>query len=422
MNDIDISFRRRLTPILAVCLFAWVVTLTVAEQSGDAWSEERKALAELKQLTTAPALHDADGYTPHNGIRAVYFDALPYKGKPTRAFAWLGIPQKRSGRVPGIVLIHGGGGSAFKNWVEEWTARGFAAISVAVEGQTDQKTTDENADRISTGWMRHAWSGPSRGGVYHDSGEPMRDQWMYHAVADTILANSLLRSLPEVDSSKVGVMGVSWGGIIVSTVLGIDTRFAFGIPVYGCGHLFDAPNHYSRALANNRLYREIWDPVQHLHKANMPILWLSWPKDLHFPMECLAASYGAAAGLQQVALVPGMGHGQGAPQKRPEPAAFAASVLNTGRPWCRQIEAKRSDAGFQVTFESDRPLDKAVLISTTDRGLTGKRTWVETPAGLKKSGDQWTASSALPPGTTGWFINVHSGNLISSSFYEETTE
>jgi len=34
---------------------------------------------------------------------------------------------------------------------------------------------------------------------------------MYHAHADTMLANSLLRALPEVDANKIGVMGVSWG-------------------------------------------------------------------------------------------------------------------------------------------------------------------------------------------------------------------
>jgi dipeptidyl aminopeptidase/acylaminoacyl peptidase len=84
---------------------------------------------------------------------------------------------------------------------------------------------------------------------------------MYHAVADTILAHSLLRSHPRVDPKKVGVMGISWGGVIVSTVVGIDTRFAFGIPTYGCGNLADAANQYGKALGDNTVYREIWDPV-----------------------------------------------------------------------------------------------------------------------------------------------------------------
>lgn len=51
----------------------------------------------------------------------------------------------------------------------------------------------------------------------------------HHATADRILANSLLRSLPEVDADRLGLMGISWG-VITSTVVGIDTRFAFAIP------------------------------------------------------------------------------------------------------------------------------------------------------------------------------------------------
>ena len=76
---------------------------------------------------------------------------------------------------------------------------------------------------------------------------------MYHAVSQTILANSLLRSLPEVEDEQVGLMGVSWGGIISSIVLGIDQRFAFTIPVYGCGYLNEADNHYKPALSNNHV-------------------------------------------------------------------------------------------------------------------------------------------------------------------------
>ena len=168
--------------------------------------------------------------------------------------------------------------------------------------------------RERNGSLTDARGNDHRAGVYANSDKPIRDQWIYHAVADTVLANSLLRSLPEVDPDKVGVMGVSWGGIIVSTVMGIDTRFAFAIPVYGCGHLFDTGNHYERILANNRLYREVWDPIQHLANARMPVLWFSWPQDKHFPLGCLAASYHAAGGTQALALVPNMGHGQGPPE------------------------------------------------------------------------------------------------------------
>src|SRR5262249_45120269 len=149
----------------------------------------------------------------HPGERgAIFFDSLPYRGKPTRVFAWYGAPEKRPGKVPGIVLVHGGGGTAYKEWVQKWNEHGFAAISIAVEGQTDEPDP-------KTRWKRHAWAGPERDGIYADTSQPLADQWMYHAVADTVLANSLICSFPEVDPDKVGLMGTSWGGVITSTVI-----------------------------------------------------------------------------------------------------------------------------------------------------------------------------------------------------------
>ena len=91
-----------------------------------------------------------------------------------------------------------------------------------------------------------------------------------------------LRSLPEVEDEQVGLMGVSCG-IISSIVLGIDQRFAFTIPVYGCGYLNEADNHYKPALSNNHAYLKGWEAGHRFDQATMPVLWLSWPGDKHFP-------------------------------------------------------------------------------------------------------------------------------------------
>lgn len=388
-------------------LFPALRSVAIADASG-----LDKHIRELASLTDPPAVFPAKEGGGDNGLRPVYFQALPYRGKPTRVFAWLGLPEKRTGKVPGIVLVHGGGGTAFAEWVKLWNEQGFAAISIAAEGQTDVRET-------AKGWQRHEWAGPARAGIYGDSREPLKDQWMFHAVADTILANSLLRSLPEVDADKIGVMGVSWGGVITSTAMGIDGRFAFAIPVYGCGHLSGAENQYGRALGDQALYREVWDPAVRLNRAKMPALWLSWPQDQHFPLDCQAASYRAAPGPRMVSLIPGMGHGHGPAWKRPESYAFAQSIVDAGSPWCRQLGASAGDGRVEATFSSARTFERAMLVSTTDTGITGARNWIESPAALTQNGDGWTTSAPLPEGTTAWFFNMCSGPLVASSDYQE---
>jgi dienelactone hydrolase len=385
--------------------------------SSDDFSVQQAGFEALSNLTTAPAMREADGFQGSDHLKAIYYDALDWEGRPTRVFAWLGLPANGQGKVPGVVLVHGGGGTAFKEWVQKWNDHGFAAISIAVEGQTDVKNPD-STDRAGA-WTRHEWAGPSRAGIYHDSAKPFKDQWMYHAVADTILANSLLRSLPEVDAEKVGVMGISWGGVITSTVMGLDDRFAFAIPTYGCGNLAEAGNQYGQSLGKNELYKQVLDPLVRMHRAAMPALWFSWPGDQHFPLDKQAGCYNAMPGPVMVTLIPGMKHGHGAGWNPPDSYAFARSVVEEGAPWCRQTESSLADNVFCVSFVSSKPLDRAVLVSTVDTGITGSRKWDQAPAVLKREGDAWTASAALPAGTTAWFINVHSDGLTATSGFQE---
>ena len=379
-------------------------------------------LEELAKQTTPPAVHEGTGFQTDGTVRPIFFDALDWEGKPTRVFAWIGLPAGASKEkpVPGVVLVHGGGGTAFKEWVQKWNAEGFAAISIDVEGQTEQKGESgakKKKSRPSASWQRHEHGGPQRPGTYADFTKPLEDQWMYHAVADTILANNLLRSLPEVDPSKVGLMGVSWGGVITSTVIGLDQRFAFAIPTYGCGGLHKATSHYSRYLANNSLYPILWDPNLRLEKATMPVLWLSWTGDFHFPMDSLAASSAKVSGVSVFSIVPNMKHGHGPAWNRPESYAFAKSVVQDGKPWCVPESTKIDGGTLTAVFHSTKALNAAMLTSTTGTGDTSKRQWIEAAAVLKQENGKWIATAPVPAGTPACFMNVSSGKLVATSDY-----
>lgn len=389
------------------------LALTLA---ADPAADRKVVLGLVDVCAQAPKVHEAEGFKPDGTVRAIFYEALPWQGKPTRVFAWIGLPARRTGKVPGVVVVHGGGGTAFKEWVQKWNDQGFAAISIAVEGQTD---VNENKAKGRPTWARHAFSGPARDGTFADTKLPLKEQWMYHALADTMLAHSLLRSLPEVDASKIGVMGISWGGVITSTVIGLDERFAFGIPTYGCGHLFDAENHWGKALHDNEGYIKTWDGMNYAERVKMPVLWLSWPQDAHFPLGCQAEHYRQTPGPRMVSLITKMGHSHPAGWNPPDSYAFAKSVVETGRPWGNSPSATTKDGYAIAVFHSAKPITKAVLVSTTDRGFTGARKWVETPAAAASGGGGTTASAPLPPGTTAWYVNAYAGALTLTSDYQE---
>ena len=407
-----------------------------------AYETERAAVAALGDLTTAPAIY-TDVVTPGTSdsvsagdLKGIYYDALDYNGNPTRVYAWIGIPAGASAGspVPGMVLVHGGGGTAYQEWVEKWVERGYAAISIAVEGQTNVDT-----DPVTPGnqWFKHAMAGPSRGALYNDSPDALTEQWMYHAVADTVLANSLLRSLPEVDATKVGLSGYSWGGVITSTVIGIDDRFMFAIPTYGCGHKYDSRNYYGANLASNELYRQVWDPMIRIANATMPVLWFSWPEEPHFLMDSLAYTYHRAPGERMVSLKPGMGHGGN--WHSPEYYDYADSIVSGAGPWCVLQSLNLVGHTATVVFDSSKTLNTASLVYTTGNDeitsdISTNLIWTEIAADslVESPVGTWTVTATLPAGVTGWFVNVEAtgsdtgdlfgyvdSNIVASSDYQE---
>jgi dienelactone hydrolase len=194
---------------------------------------------DLKRLSQPPKVHPAT--VPHDpSMRAIFYDGLPWKGKLTRVFAWYGVPARKGAeRLPAMVLVHGGGGTTFANWVKLWSDRGYAAMAMDTCGSMPSRGygEPEGADRR----QRHEFSGPPGwDGAFEQVDGLVEDQWPYQAVADILLANSLLRSFPEIDANRIGITGISWGGYLASMAASVDQRFRLAVPVYGCGFLGDA--------------------------------------------------------------------------------------------------------------------------------------------------------------------------------------
>ena len=79
------------------------------------------------------------------------------------------------------------------------------------------------------------------------------------------------------------------------------------------------------------MYREVWEPLLRLPRATMPLLWLTGPRDAHFPLEIQQASYRATPGPRLVSTPFDMKHGHPAGWEPPDSYAFARAVVETGR-------------------------------------------------------------------------------------------
>ncbi|MGI5869842.1 MAG: alpha/beta hydrolase family protein [Kiritimatiellia bacterium] len=277
------------------------------------------------------------------GVKAVWLENVPWKGRATRFFAYYALPPGATAgkKVPGIVLVHGGGGTAFHRWVRTWNARGYAAIAMDTCGGLPG---DAEHSMCHT---RHAWSGPNGWGCFADEGLKPEEQWPYHAVETVIRSHTFLRSLPEVDAGKIGLTGISWGGVLMIIASGVDSRFAFAAPVYACGNL---RKHSLWTPEIGARWDELWDPAQYARHCRVPTLWCTGTNDRFFPLDSFKET-ALSTGNPLFSIKVRMPHGQweGDP---PEIAAFADSIVK-GAPKLNERKVVRRE---WISTDSDDPV------------------------------------------------------------------
>ncbi len=405
-------FPRFALPLLAVSIFtselrAQEPAPTTAAPSAPMW--------DVTALAAAPKTFPAEPVRA-DGMKAVFFEGLPYHGKPSRVFAWIGVPKAEDGKkAPGIVLVHGGGGTAFETWTRLWLERGYAVITFDACGAIPLRTAVEGKK-----WQRHDAGGPPGWGGWDQMEEAREDQWTYHAVADAILAHSLLRAVPEVDPERIGVTGISWGGYLTSILAGVDQRFKFAVPVYGCG--FTNEHGFAGSVEklgpeNAARWMQWWDPSSYLAAATMPILWVNGTNDFAYTMNAWQKSYRLPQSSHTLCLRPRMPHGHGPAGEGPkEIHVFAESIVNGGELMPIITDQGRDGRKAWATFNSTRPIAKAELHFTKDTGPWQKRLWEAAPATLADG----LATADLPEGTRVYFLNLTDDReCVVSSEHEE---
>jgi len=393
------------------------VVMFMAAAAVSAWSAEAEPVKRVMAWDTSallqvPKVHPTQECAAP-GMRAFFYEGLEYKGRPTWVFAYYAVPegQPPAGGWPAVVCAHGGGGTAYPEWVQIWNQHGYAAISMDLEGHLPDQRGHENA-------------GPARVDWFGDRDLPDKEQWFYHAVADVIRANSLLRSFPEINPDKIGLTGISWGGTIVCTAAGVDPRFAFVVPVYGCGFIHESDNPgiaqwfppKNMTADQFRDYRTKWDPSAHLPYAKMPMLWLNGSNDGTFPMDIFQRSALAAPGPRTLHVRFRWLHGHGPGWKRPEIYAFADSIVKGGTPLPTAGRPELEAGTGRVRCKTTGKIARAALCYTTDGGQWQNRYWDNATCEIGEN----EVTSRLPEKTTVFYFNVknESGCLVSSEFVE----
>ena len=371
---------------------------------------------DIAALTRTPAVEWRDEGKP---VRSLFYEGEPFEGKKTKVFAYyaspatLGIDKTPRKKFPAVVLVHGGGGNAFDQWVNVYAKRGYAAISMDLAGNWKPEPGKKPE--------RHADGGPDQddGTKFRETPPPHRDQWTYHAVADVLLAHSLLRSLPEVDVERTGVTGISWGGYLTCIVAGVDARFKVAVPQYGCGFLGEnsawARHHFDPkkpAWPWMQKWTQLWDPSSYVGSATMPMLFVNGSNDFAYPLDSYMKTYALVQSPKNIAIKPAMPHGH--IFDVPEVLTFIDSVLSAGVPLAKVTRRAIEGGKVIAEVESKTLLSAAELHFTTAPHIENpKRTWSTQP--LTIDGTKITGN-APPAEATAWYLSIKDerGALVSS--------
>ncbi len=385
----------------------------------------------LSELKKAPAMRWVEQTGP---VHSLFYTGEPYKGHATEVFAFYASPAtlgkaEKGKKFPGVVLIHGGGGTAFAEWAWLWAQRGYSAIAMDLSGSQpiapvyDPKTgipvLNQTAKKETR--TRLANGGPDQGhGEKFDTiGADTSEQWPFHAAASVIRAHSLLRSFPEVDAEHTAVTGISWGGYTTCLVASLDDRFKAAVPVYGCGFLHEGESVQKPSIDKlgdlARRWVEKYDPSSLLPRCRVPILFVNGTNDVHYPLDSYQKTFERVTGRKQMRIQVNMPHGHPPGWAPKEIGIFIDSHCIAGSaPLPEIFRPEIKGESVEASATAHVPLKKAELVFTTDTGLRSKRQWKTLPAKIALLNSQgstitprYSITAPRPPADANtWFISV----------------
>ena len=356
-------------------------------------------------------------------VHSLTYAGEMFKGSPTEVFAFYASPitlgeAKAGAKFPGVVLIHGGGGTAFAEWVYLWAKRGYAAIAMDLSGS---RPPDPVFDEKTKAPVGHQSDSKLRtrlpsGGPMHGHPEKFdcvltpdtSDDWPFHAAASVMRAHTLLRSFAEVDAEHTAVTGISWGGYTTCLVASLDDRFKAAVPVYGCGFLHEGESVQKPSIdkldpERRALWVKEYDPGSLLPRCRVPILFVNGTNDVHYVLDSYMKSFNVVPGEKQMRIQINMPHGHPPGWAPQEIGLFIDSKCSGGKPL--PVPGKSEIKGDQiiVTCQSATALKAANLNYTTETGLRSKRKWTTVPAAITGA----TIAAPKPPAEANtWFITI----------------
>lgn len=334
-------------------------------------------------------------------------------------YAVIARPEK-TGPHPGILLLHGGGGCAEEATALAWAQRGYVVVTPDLPGIANPEKVPHS---------RGAWVGKPYGADRWSSAQGITASTVYQAVVAALQAFALLRAQPDVDTTRIGVTGTSWGGYMTTMVCGLmGAKVRAGFSNYGTGFFEDTvfANELGKLPAGEReRWFEQFDAGRRAHGITAPFFIAGAANDTFFYPPAVEKTLTAASGPTGRLHAPNAHHMLPVPGGTPDcgsPAAMAADwfawhLQGRGEPF-PEVEID-PPAAMTVRFRVRGPRKTATAelwhSVPPPEGGWPKREWKRVEA--KPSGDGYEAVLPAESREAGaaWFALVSDGATVTAS-------
>jgi dienelactone hydrolase len=135
-------------------------------------------------------------------------------------------PAASKGKLPVMIVLHGTGGNkeGVQSWLEDFAKQGI--IGVAIDARYHgERSGGAKGSAAYVEAITKAWRTPA--------GKPIEHPFYYDTVWDLWRLLDVLEARPDVDAKRIGMLGISMGGIETWLAASVDDRVAVAAPLIG---------------------------------------------------------------------------------------------------------------------------------------------------------------------------------------------
>jgi cephalosporin-C deacetylase-like acetyl esterase len=233
-------------------------------------------------------------------VEEIYYQSRSFKRKPVRIFGYFAYPRVHAGKLPAILLSHGGGGTASLPRSIAWAQRGYAVLAIDLPGKGENRSGSRSTGPdMNVPILLRTQPDPSY-------------NYLVHAVAAARNGITYLTQRKEVDPERIGMIGLSWGGVLTLLTNGQDSRLKAAVNVFGAGYIPEGCTWENRFFTMSAYDKDRWDtyidPKNFLASQHAPILFITGTNDHCYYLPTFQKSYEDVTVAKNYWLIPNLRH------------------------------------------------------------------------------------------------------------------